>query len=436
MSNLVRNDLTIEGANVKEVLDAIGFNTVVRWGGEDVLVLFNFERIVPRPQPAPPECPTEAEARYEWWRKWYSDNWETTPYDGAQPGDIFELTDTKASFKFYTRWTPAFGAVEKVAERFPACRFTFSCWEQTNHKQGEGLWENGYFIVEVPMYFMEISRDDGLPSFSAITDAIKTTAAQLVRSAAERYSRPIPLAHEEAEAVVAKVLAFSGWPSVTVRYEADDESACLCVYVKKRQRLAPKTKNSNKKSKPRSSVDWIDKFLAGDTADAIEDGAGTNGNSALQRQAQSNDATGINEQHSATKPAYVNAVHPRNGTEAIAKGFYRVAGYRLQTVRFQCRTSYDAVVITTKELLNRAKHDGESLAIYVCLTAALSNAELKALALETGSTLEYMPVLDLEQRLRRLSGAELKQLALRKRPGLRKPSSSFHKPDWLEEMEG
>ncbi len=242
--SLVRNELTIEGVNVKEVLDAIGFNTVFRWEDKDITMLFNFDRIVPRPQPDPPECPTQDPpgcsikgwAKHDWWRKWYSDNWGTTPYDGAEPDDIIELTDTKASFKFYTT-SAFFEAVQTVANRFSAYRFTFSSWEQINHDEGEARWENGQLIVFVPMYELRLSEDSFVPESLPITDAIKTTAAQLVRSAVDTYSgRPVPLTHEEAEAVVAKVLANSGRSSVKVRYEAEDEGACLCVYAKKRTR--------------------------------------------------------------------------------------------------------------------------------------------------------------------------------------------------------
>jgi hypothetical protein len=50
MSNLVRNDLTIEGANVQQVLQAIGFNP-----GDAEAVLIDFNRITPRPNETPIE---------------------------------------------------------------------------------------------------------------------------------------------------------------------------------------------------------------------------------------------------------------------------------------------------------------------------------------------------------------------------------------------
>src|ERR1700678_413184 len=105
MANLVRNDLEIQGDNIKTVLDAIGFNPKglpIVWNAkvqpENIAVLINFDRIVPRPKEPP----------VEGWDEWVTRNWGTTPYDGYADGDIFELTDNKVSFKFYTRWTPSF----------------------------------------------------------------------------------------------------------------------------------------------------------------------------------------------------------------------------------------------------------------------------------------------------------------------------------------
>ncbi len=39
-------------------------------------------------------------AKHDWWRKWYSDNWGLRRMRAGRTN--IELTDTKASFKFYT----------------------------------------------------------------------------------------------------------------------------------------------------------------------------------------------------------------------------------------------------------------------------------------------------------------------------------------------
>jgi hypothetical protein len=60
MANLVRNDLEIQGNNIKTVLDAIGFNpngVPIVWNAkvqpENIAVLIDFNRIVPRPTDPP-----------------------------------------------------------------------------------------------------------------------------------------------------------------------------------------------------------------------------------------------------------------------------------------------------------------------------------------------------------------------------------------------
>ncbi len=105
MPNLTRNDLRVEGENINKVLDAIGFNpggVPIVWGAaiqpDNIAVLIDFNRIVPRPVKAP----------LEGWDEWITKNWGTMPYDGYSDGDISELTDNMVWFKFYTRWTPAY----------------------------------------------------------------------------------------------------------------------------------------------------------------------------------------------------------------------------------------------------------------------------------------------------------------------------------------
>jgi len=93
MANLVRHVLTIEGPNVRRVLDAIGFNpSGVHLGpgtdpeSPDLAVVIDFDRIVPRP----------AEKPEEGWEKWIDRNWGSLPYDGYSDGDVFELTESQS----------------------------------------------------------------------------------------------------------------------------------------------------------------------------------------------------------------------------------------------------------------------------------------------------------------------------------------------------
>ena len=121
MANIVRNDITIEGGNLQQILDAIGFNT--HFGAsEDKYTVFNYELIAPPPKDEPPEG----------WEDWYSNNWGSFPYGGAEPGDILERSDTKICFKVYTKSGSAYDMVEKVAKRFPQYRVGVFMWEKAN----------------------------------------------------------------------------------------------------------------------------------------------------------------------------------------------------------------------------------------------------------------------------------------------------------------
>jgi hypothetical protein len=156
MANLFRNDLEIQGSNIKMVLDAIGFNpggVPIVWGAaiqpDNIAVLIDFNRIVPRPEESP----------VEGWHEWVTRNWGTVPYDGYSEGDIFELTDEKVSFKFYTKSAPAFPLVETLARRFPQFKVNFKSWDLTNHRFGEVTWQNGLCTLFVPTFAMNM-RDD------------------------------------------------------------------------------------------------------------------------------------------------------------------------------------------------------------------------------------------------------------------------------------
>jgi hypothetical protein len=225
MANLTRNDLRIEGENINKVLDAIGFNpggVPIVWGAaiqpDNIAVLINFNRIVPRPKEPP----------VEGWDDWITRNWGTVPYDGYSEGDIFELTDEKVSFKFYTKSTPAFPLIETLAKRFPESKFNLRSWELTNHRFGEVTWRNGLCTLFVPMFAMKLRDDADEPANDPLTDEMKATAAQLVRTAADTCTGLTP-DKDVAEKVVAWVIAARG-SSVTVNFEPNcDGSCCLCI---------------------------------------------------------------------------------------------------------------------------------------------------------------------------------------------------------------
>lgn len=103
MANLVRNDLTIEGPNVHGVLDAIGFKQPSTLQGLNEVVLIDLYRL-----------------GHEFTCEW------PMPYGGYLDGDVFEVTDNKASFKFYTKNTHAQKVIWAISNRFPEYKFTYS----------------------------------------------------------------------------------------------------------------------------------------------------------------------------------------------------------------------------------------------------------------------------------------------------------------------
>ena len=227
MANLVRNDLEIQGSNIKMVLDAIGFNpggVPIVWGAaiqpDKIAVLIDFNRIVPRPTEPP----------VEGWDVWFTKNWGTVPYGGYSDGDIFEITQDSVALKFYTKWTPAFPLIETLAKRFPECKFTLQVWDQTDHCFGEVAWQNGLRTLFVPMFGMKMRDDADEPANDAVTEAMKVTAAELVRTAAETCSGISPDT-SAAATTVAEVIAASG-RSVKIKFQSNDDGACcLCVEV-------------------------------------------------------------------------------------------------------------------------------------------------------------------------------------------------------------
>ena len=101
MANLIRNDLIIEGPDVQSVLDFIGFKQRSTLPGLNEIVLIDLYRL-----------------GHE-----FNCNWPM-PYGGYQEGDLFELMDNKASFKFYTRNERTQQIIWALSERFPGCQFT------------------------------------------------------------------------------------------------------------------------------------------------------------------------------------------------------------------------------------------------------------------------------------------------------------------------
>jgi len=223
MSNLVRNDVTIEGANVREVLQAIGFNpggAPIVWGAkvqpENIAVLIDFNRITPRPNATPKEG----------WRKWVDDNWGGVPYDGYEQGDLFELSENRVSFKFYTKNHPAFPVIETLAKAFPAYKVKYGSWELTNHLIGEAAWENGNRKLYVPMFQVKLEAD--MPANDPVTDDMRNAAADLVQAALEACPT-CTLDIEAAKTRVAGTLAASERP-IKVEFETNvDGSHCLYI---------------------------------------------------------------------------------------------------------------------------------------------------------------------------------------------------------------
>ena len=223
MANLVRNDITIEGDDLQQVLDAIGFKTQFDTRlpslGE-FTVLFNFDRVVARPENDPAEG----------WSEWFSNNWGTCPYDCARPKDILEQSDNKICFIVYTKWTPIYDSMSKVVERFPNYKYDLYMWEQSNDIVGEVSWVNGRLRLVIQPYTLERRNDCDCPAFCPVGDAARTRAKELVQVAAQLYKGSALLRIEDAERIVAEALAGSGRTALLVQFVTnDDGSCCLCV---------------------------------------------------------------------------------------------------------------------------------------------------------------------------------------------------------------
>jgi hypothetical protein len=218
MPNIVRNDLTIEGENVRLVQDAMGFDSIIQ--PQNIRVLIDFDCIVPRS----PEQPEEG------WNEWCAKHWGAMPYDSGQPEDIVELTDKKVSFAFYTRWAPAFLVVETLARQFPNFMFLLRTLDETANVAGDAAWQNGRPTLFLPPFALKLRTGENVPANDPVTPEIRATAARLVQAAADAYEGQAPQ-KENAEKIVAETIAESG-SAVKVEFrQNDDGSACLCVEV-------------------------------------------------------------------------------------------------------------------------------------------------------------------------------------------------------------
>lgn len=228
MPNITRNDLCIIGQDVKCVLEFIGFNPngIPVTCGTDVrtpnlAILIDFNRIVPKPATEPPQG----------WREWCYGHWGTVKlYDGYMDGDIFELSDNQAAFKFYTEWTSAYKCVRALAQRFAEFRFRYSSCDTTNHSMGEVIWEKGYPVVFAPMYDLKVRDDVDAPVWDPITEEITTTAKSLVEAAQQGYSAALSV-DEDAVDVVANAMASSGKPVRVELRPNKGGGVCLTVHV-------------------------------------------------------------------------------------------------------------------------------------------------------------------------------------------------------------
>jgi hypothetical protein len=225
MANLMRNDLVIEGDNPKTVLDAISSDpdgAPIVWNAkgqpENIGVIIDFNRIVP--------CPKERPA--EGWGKWVWENWGATLYDDFSDGDIFELTENKVSFKFYTRSNPAFPVIETLAKRFPQFTVRFRSWELMSYRVGQAEWKNGMRTVFVPMFGLKTKSDADEPANDPVTDEMKAAAAQSVRAAAESCQGLAPDTNS-AERIVAEVMAASGRAVAVIVEPNEDGSFYLSI---------------------------------------------------------------------------------------------------------------------------------------------------------------------------------------------------------------
>lgn len=159
----------------------------------------------------------------EGWDKWIWENWGATLYDDFSDGDIFELTDNKVSFKFYTRSNPAFPVIETLAKRFPQFKVSFRSWELMSFKVGQAEWKNGMRTVFVPVFGLKMKSDADEPANDEVTDEMKVAAARLFRAASESCRGPVPDT-DIAERIVAEVMAASG-RSVAVTVEPNEDGS-------------------------------------------------------------------------------------------------------------------------------------------------------------------------------------------------------------------
>jgi hypothetical protein len=220
MPNLTRNDLTITGDNISSVLEFIGFDPftpVPHWGNQKVLI--DLTRIIPEPTEEPPEGR----------RQWRYSRWGTAElYNGYLPGDIYELSSTKASFAFYTKWSSAYKAVDFIATQFPGCRFCYRIWDQTNHQMAEILWAGGHQVVYTSTYDMKLLDGQDAAAMDPVTPHIRAKATLLLDQLCDEY-KDLVSPDPEAIDVVARTIAMGGC-SVELEFDPDPNGVhCLKV---------------------------------------------------------------------------------------------------------------------------------------------------------------------------------------------------------------
>jgi hypothetical protein len=140
VANVFRNDLTIEGTTVQDLLGEIGFqqpSLIPQLG----LVLIDFPRILPKPPGAD--------------AGWEAENWRGLPYDGWEGRDLFELAPDRVAFQFFTKHAPVQNIVATLAERFPALTFTYIVRDEANDLVGGEILEDGKQSLFVNLHYHE-----------------------------------------------------------------------------------------------------------------------------------------------------------------------------------------------------------------------------------------------------------------------------------------